>query len=243
MLNKRWRIKEHWRRLLAEFFVIAVGVLTAMAVDNWNDTRRERVLEAEYLVGIAADLEATRRYLQFSLEAAQENQAALYALIAIAQGDPPPSAARLTEDLIRATYLGLPRASSITLDELISTGSLRLIRDQAFKRRLAEFYQRIEWSQQFYPEYRRKEAATEAALHGMLLLEARLDLRNIATLPGLVDVERVTDTLRSRASDFIPVFEDSVWTQARVMLGANDALEQLDELLAMLAAMGVEAPP
>lgn len=233
LLPTRWRLKEHWRRLLAEFVIIAVGVGVALAVDNWNDVRKERQLESEYLAGISEDLATTRQNLQRDIESAAANSAALRSLIAVAQGAPPPPDAQFTRDLIFATFLGLPHVSSITFDELVSTGSLRLIRDRDFKRKLAEFYQTFEWGSQFYEEYRRKEAATETVLRGLLPLDARLDLRVIDDLEDPVDAEAVAAELRRRP-DLVAILEDSVWTQMRVELAASQLLERIEELEQML---------
>lgn len=234
LLPTRWRLQEHWRRLLAEFVIIAVGVGVALAVDNWNDVRKERLLEAEYLAGIAEDLALTSLLLRDTIEKAAVNDAALRSVIAVAKGAPPPPDAQFTLELIYSTFLGLPSVYSVTMDELVSTGSLRLIRDRELKRKLAEFYQVYEWGAQFYPEYRRKEAATEAALRGLLPLEARLDLRVIADHPDPIDAEAVAVELRRRP-DLVAVLEDSIWTQMRVQFGANELLSAIDELKAMLA--------
>ena len=233
VLGAKWKLTEHWRRLLAELVIIAVGVGVALAVDNWNDVRKERQLESEYLEGIAEDLATTRRNLLRDIESAETNSAALRSLIAVAQGAPPPPDARFTRDLILATFLGLPDVSSITFDELVSTGSLRLLRDREFKRKLAEFYQTFEWGTQFYDEYRRKEAATETVLRGLLPLEARLDLRVIDELEDPVDADAVADELRRRP-DLVAILEDSVWTQMRVEFVAGQLLERIAELEGML---------
>lgn len=38
-----------WRRAAGEFVLIVVGVLAALAVNNWNNDRANRELEQEYL--------------------------------------------------------------------------------------------------------------------------------------------------------------------------------------------------
>lgn len=81
MIREHWKIGENWRRLLAELIVVAVGVMVALAVDNWNEVRKERIVEREYLAGIAADLESSAVWLERTREAALRNQAALRRLI------------------------------------------------------------------------------------------------------------------------------------------------------------------
>lgn len=58
MILKAWEIQQHQRRL-AEVGVIAIGMMAALAVDNRNDERKDRMAEQQYLEGIAADLQST----------------------------------------------------------------------------------------------------------------------------------------------------------------------------------------
>jgi hypothetical protein len=46
------------RRLVGEFLVIVIGVLVALAVDDWRDYRNERALEAHLLERLREDLRA-----------------------------------------------------------------------------------------------------------------------------------------------------------------------------------------
>ena len=46
-----------YRRWLGEFVVIVLGILAALAVDNWSTDRHDRNLEQEYLARIKEDLE------------------------------------------------------------------------------------------------------------------------------------------------------------------------------------------
>ncbi len=45
------------RRWAGEFVVIVLGILVALAVDNWSDDRKDRALEREYFSRIKEDLE------------------------------------------------------------------------------------------------------------------------------------------------------------------------------------------
>ena len=52
-----------WARWAGEFVVIVIGVLVALALDQWASTRADRVSEGEYLAALIADLETDARYL------------------------------------------------------------------------------------------------------------------------------------------------------------------------------------
>ena len=47
-------------RLGLEFLVVVVGILAALAVDDWSQARSDRGLEEHLLTSLAADLEADR---------------------------------------------------------------------------------------------------------------------------------------------------------------------------------------
>ena len=242
MIPARWKVSDNWRRLLAELVVIAVGVGIALAVDNWNETRKERIAEREYLNGIATDLEASARSLQQTLASARENRAAIERLIAIAEGAPPGDARELAGDLVLATYLGLPRMTTITFEELVSTGSLRLLRDAEFKRALAEMLEAFRYGTQWYDNYRRIEYITEVALRGLAPIELRTDGWVALDQPEVLarfDSDAVVAALRADEG-LVPKLEDSVWTQARAMMLAQSQLERIAELQAMLREMDLD---
>jgi len=54
-------------RLIAEFFVILIGVLGALAADQWAQDRENRGLESEYLERLRTDAEYDREEIQFVL--------------------------------------------------------------------------------------------------------------------------------------------------------------------------------
>lgn len=242
MIRGGWKLTENWRRLLAELVVIAVGVGIALAVDNWNEARKERIAEREYLRGIATDLEASAQALAQTLEAARENRAAIERLIAIAEGAPPESKRQLATDLVLATYLGLPRMTTITFEELVSTGSLRLLRDAEFKRALAEALEAFRYGTQWYDNYRRIEYITEEALRGLAPIELRTEGPAALERPEVIagfDAEAVVVALRAD-EDLVPKLEDSVWTQMRAVMLADQQLRRIAALLSMLEDMDVE---
>ena len=60
-MNKKWPV-----RWLGEFIVIVLGVLVALAVDDWRDYRSDRVLEQHLIGRLAADLRADEADLELS---------------------------------------------------------------------------------------------------------------------------------------------------------------------------------
>lgn len=245
MINTRWRVSENWRRLLAELVIIAVGVGLALAVDNWNEGRKERIAEREYLRGIAADLEESVIRLERARDAAMVNRDALERLLGVANGAPTPPPEDLARDLVLATYLGLPRLTITTFEELVSTGSLGILRDAQFKRNLARLLEEYRYRSQWNENYRRIEYTTEIALRGLVPIEVRIGGRAAFKDPKALarfDADAAATSLRSHG-EIGAILEDSVWTQARVVSVTEDLLRLIEELQAMLAEMGLDISP
>ena len=49
--------QQNWFGVFVEILVVAIGILFALQVDNWNQVRKERRLEQIYLERLAADLQ------------------------------------------------------------------------------------------------------------------------------------------------------------------------------------------
>jgi len=135
-----------WRRLLGEFVVIVVGVLTALGVDQWAEARQQRVMEADHITRIEADLVADRRVLADRRNRAEAGLAYLGELLAEIPSDGQIDLAPYRDRWYR--YVGPaapPMASTSAFDELISTGGLILIR--SIELRTALLLQRPAWTQ------------------------------------------------------------------------------------------------
>lgn len=226
------------RRLTLEFLVIALGVFAGLAADNWNDGRKERALEGAFLDGIAADLADNIEEIERISGGARLLEASLLRVIeAVRSGESQWSTPEaMIEDLVKCTYLGVPRLSSVTWDELRSTGSLRLVRDREFKRRLAQYYQRYEYHAQFHPEYRRKEAAAEEALLGLLPLAARNSMSDSDRVESAgIDADDLLARLR-HAPGLVERLEDMAWVQHRIVVRYDWIAAESREMIAGISA-------
>ncbi len=87
--------KMNWRRGFAEVALIFIGITLALLFDNWNEARKDRILEEQLFAALRADLVETRADLVTDIEAADEIAANTRRLIeALAEGQPPPDDSR-----------------------------------------------------------------------------------------------------------------------------------------------------
>jgi hypothetical protein len=190
-----WRkLRLNWRYGLGEFFIVVLGVLVALWVDNWNNDRKDRVLEREYVSSLIADLElddaSIRDAMQFAEFVADRSRSVLMSV----------DSRRVTgspEDFIRSVnltaYLRLPTYSRTTINDLMSTGNLRLLQSKKIRDSIAAYYSTIEHNTQWNDSAR--EIQTQMTRITAAILDVRhreyIDSQNNAGAPwapGTMDV-------------------------------------------------------
>lgn len=135
----------NWRLLLGEFVVIVVGVLLALWVDELREARKNAELEVQYLESLVTDLEAD--LVQFDETEAwmRRQEAAAATVLALYEGSPPAEdVADLVAAVETAGWQYFPSITRNTIDDLKSTGNLRLIRDPEMRRGIAAYYRTVE---------------------------------------------------------------------------------------------------
>jgi hypothetical protein len=128
------------QRAVAEFAIIVLGVLAALAVDNWNQARLDADLESQYLSRLAADITDDIERLQFTLERADEKNNALEVVrrwrIDV---DKPEELVDALRDSISLGF-SLPFLNTATIEDLTNSGQLGLIRDTDLRQDILQYY-------------------------------------------------------------------------------------------------------
>ena len=132
-------------RMVGEFLVIVVGVLAALAVDQSRSWKADRDQERLYLEGLAFDLDGARASLQFvsaHYAGVLESGPRVLPVLERTEEFPLDTLAFLLAlyDPARSVEPTIPRA---TYADILSTGSLRLFRDDALRREIVDYYESI----------------------------------------------------------------------------------------------------
>jgi len=224
-LSRRWGGKareQNWFAVAIDFLILVAGVFLGIQAANWNDSRKERVEERRYYAQILDDLRADQQTLQDALRrAARYDAAAENTLRAIRSGIPPNSTpGRFAVDIHHAGWLYIPRPSRRTYDELISTGNLGLLRSEAAKAAIAEYYASFDdlrqWDELLRSQQDRYWEETSGVLSRTVLRDAmRFREPNISAtdaakiLAALRERDRADDMLVSMAAHQERVRHDS----------------------------------
>jgi uncharacterized membrane protein YidH (DUF202 family) len=126
-----------WKRLTAEFLVIVLGVLVALAADRWNQDRSGAELDAAYVERFTAEIRADSIRAEDYLRRLPSTLAARDTLLAFVNGSPPPQ--NLTATILRAVEemrLYPPNAWT----EIQASRSLTLIRNREAREAISAYY-------------------------------------------------------------------------------------------------------
>ena len=170
-----------WVRLGAEGLVIFVGVLVALAVDRWVTGLDERGLEASYVAQLVENFTADSLRIAESLEAAEDRRRLAVEILsghANVQGAEPEVFLKRFEQI---AWWAPVEYSREAWDELGATGRLSLIRDEAVRRSLSQYYNRIEWLALLEDDWDEQLEQYEVRARGILPPLMRLQV--VGTLP------------------------------------------------------------
>lgn len=140
------RSESHWKRrvrsLARDFLLIVAGVLTALALENWNGGLKERRLETEYLRALAADVRSHIAQYEYGVGRLAEHSSWTSTIWGWANGAPPQQG--VEEVLIWITLGGQLNLSTQFQDgayqDLLNSGKLGLIRNRAVRDALIDYH-------------------------------------------------------------------------------------------------------
>ncbi|MFO7587456.1 MAG: hypothetical protein R6X22_05225 [Gemmatimonadota bacterium] len=138
------RSRGGWKLALGELAIVSLGVLIALWADQAIQARQEAAREVGYLERLQTDVRADIRSLRFSADQARNRLAItrqVDAWLHDPDGRPDPDSLVLSAHFAGVTFP--PTISTFTIDELRSTGDLGLLRNQALKRQIADYYNQI----------------------------------------------------------------------------------------------------
>jgi len=132
--------QENWFSVVLEILIVVVGIFIGLQVDDWNEARKERVEERAYLDRLYSDLTVTIGEINESISQLDARYAYGQKVIQVFQqgelGDVPIEDFERGMIVAARSELVVPQLSSI--DELIASGRLGIIRNRDLRAAIAE---------------------------------------------------------------------------------------------------------
>jgi hypothetical protein len=200
-----WRkLQLNWRYAFGEFSIILLGVLAALAVDSWNSDRKDRFLEREYLLSLLDDFDADKKSLDNAMRRTEEIASAQQTVLMVAerrQFEITP--AEFVYALSEVGLLVFATPSRRTIDDLMSTGNLRIIESDEVRTELVNYYSRIEHRAQWQHNWREYQIHLGKMLPEIINWQGReaLSFPDLSGLPPWV--EPVDEVSQSEAQEIL----------------------------------------
>lgn len=140
-------------RSFKEMSIIIIGVLIALAVNDWWDNRIDRAEESQILESIGADVDATLALIDDTRSRVEADLQKLKVLSSGSAGEAGQFDAERLAEVLHSLW-DVPPLSMLTSThkELQTSGRLRLISNPKVRRLLAQFQQKYEFASLTYQD-------------------------------------------------------------------------------------------
>jgi hypothetical protein len=233
------RSESLWRHPLLEGLAVLVAILIAFGLEAWWQERSERVAERVYLEALSGELEDARSFFVTQDQALAADIDLAQAVRGALNSDSAPS---ISDDSVNVLALQLAPVSVQTppraaLDDLISSGGIGLVQSDVLRRAVASYVQALE------SDARTQDATVDhwlthltpyRYLHSTVNIE--VPLAPSANLPVTVDRDAYV-----RDRYYANLLSARVLRTADVRTSHQSALEEVDRLLGLLRAMGINS--
>jgi hypothetical protein len=132
--------KQEWTAITIDLAIVVVGVFIGMQVSNWNAEREANQRGAVFAERLKADLRDEAWYYQLQIQYNREVLANAERAVAALSGKAAESNEALLVSAYRATQYKQKARRRATYDELVSTGTLGLIKSQTLRNTALQVY-------------------------------------------------------------------------------------------------------
>jgi len=136
---------KYFKYAIGEIILVMVGILLALQINNWNETKKEQAITNKYLSGFVSDLEKDRAQLDNLINVRKKQSTSAKALLIMIETNEYDH-----ESFYSHFYYLFPfhrfTPNSNTLEEVLNSSHLRFITDEDIKNRLLDLrnsYKRI----------------------------------------------------------------------------------------------------
>jgi hypothetical protein len=137
----------NWAKLTAEFGVIVVGVLIALAADRWRESAGDAELRAQYLDDLITEIRVDNEAYGRMASTSYIDKASDRVLQALLTDPHPDEVVSLFYAIEALQWYNPPVVNGQTYNDLISTGNLVLLAPE-LRKVVAQYYDRVNFYEQ-----------------------------------------------------------------------------------------------
>jgi len=138
-------ISKYFKYAIGEIFLVMLGILLALQVNNWNENRKLNIKKNVLLQDLLSDFEVTKTRLKSSIDYTKNSVKTINTFLSVATINNNhislDSLHKLSESLFYQTFF---RPLLSTYERALSTGQISLIKNKIFLAELPKFFQAYE---------------------------------------------------------------------------------------------------
>lgn len=216
-LVRDWQL--NWRYGIGQLTIVVAGVLIALAADGWRQDLRDRATELEYIQRLIGDLTSDVAAISNSMMLTEDR--AEYGQIVLQTYDTgrrSADAAEFVRAVEYADFFSYPIYARTTIEDLATTGNLRLIRSTAVRQAMSQYYGQIDWIEQFSSINRDTQTALFRYVSDFIELDIRYSL--------------LMDSMSTSCGPTLTCDQGIPWAPPALVVSDAEADLVLDKLLA-----------
>ena len=138
---------------VGEILLVVIGILIALQVDSWNETRKDRLRVRSHLEELKTELlNDLNRWEEIMTRFEKLDEAGLYLNTFLSGSLDKTDTLKLTESYLRAGHLAYFGVTAVAYNNLVSSGDINNIKNDSIKRLLGLLHSDDEWSKKYLNE-------------------------------------------------------------------------------------------
>ena len=127
---------------IGEIILVVIGILIALSINNWNEERKESLIEQNYLRRLLVDLENDYKTLTFSKGLSNDRIKQVNILTNVIKNQSPSNedSTLIIESIEKVTWRSYLPLSKIVYNELLNSGKMSLIQSEELRDLLSNYY-------------------------------------------------------------------------------------------------------
>ena len=127
---------------IGEIVLVVIGILIALQINNWNEVRKENLMEKKYLLRLVEELNTDHDNISSAINAIKNRKQRAEFLINTIDNPQlaEDSANYFVKSIEFAGYTSFPVISDNTFEEIKSSGKLSLITNESIRGALQQYY-------------------------------------------------------------------------------------------------------
>lgn len=127
---------------IGEIVLVVIGILIALQINNWNESRKDKNVEHNYLLRLLNDIENDNKTLEYSkrLSTTRLNQIDFLTNAIENPNMVAGNESQIIESIEKVTWRSYLSLSRIVYNELLNSGKMSLIQSESLRGSLAKYY-------------------------------------------------------------------------------------------------------